>query len=236
MSQHDYILDNQDGASFRADINSALAAIATVNSGPTAPTTTFAAMLWQDTTTGVLKQRNAANTAWLEVYPIPAASILPAKLAQPLTLGTSQASTSGTVLDFTGIPSWAKRVTVMLSGVSTNGASDLVLRLGSGSVATSGYASGAWSNNTLDDVSTASIILATNTTSAMIFHGIVSVINVTANTWVSSFSLGQSVAGVSQAHVGGGSITLAGALDRIRITTAGGTDTFDAGAVNILYE
>lgn len=65
MSQHDYNIENQDGASFRADINGALAAAVTLNSGPTAPSPTFAGMLWQDDTAGVLKQRNAANTGWV---------------------------------------------------------------------------------------------------------------------------------------------------------------------------
>lgn len=64
MAQHDYDLANQAGAAFRADLNNALAAIVSQNSGATAPTTTFAYQFWADTTAGVLKQRNAANTAW----------------------------------------------------------------------------------------------------------------------------------------------------------------------------
>lgn len=65
--------------------------------------------------------------------------VSPAKLTQPLTLGTAQNTTSGTSIDFTGIPSWAKRITVMLSGVSTNGSSNYLLRIGSGSFSASGY-------------------------------------------------------------------------------------------------
>lgn len=64
MSQHDFLIDNQDGASFRADINGALQALATVSSGPAAPAAPYAYMLWADSTTGLLKQRNAGNTAW----------------------------------------------------------------------------------------------------------------------------------------------------------------------------
>ena len=56
-----------------------------------------------------------------------------------LTSGTAQASTSGTAIDFTGIPSWAKRITVMFNGVSTNGTSNPQIQLGSGSPTTSGY-------------------------------------------------------------------------------------------------
>ncbi len=70
MSQHDYILDNQAGAQFRADLNNALAAVATVNSGASSPTTTYAYQLWADTTTGLLKQRNAANNGWVTLFPL----------------------------------------------------------------------------------------------------------------------------------------------------------------------
>lgn len=71
------------------------------------------------------------------------ANVTPAKLSQPLTQGTSQASTSGTAIDFTGIPSWVKRITVMFSGVSTNGTSVPQIQVGAGSVTTSGYLCGS---------------------------------------------------------------------------------------------
>lgn len=67
MPQHDYDLANQAGAAFRADLNSALAAIASQNSGATAPNPAFAYQMWADTTTGILKQRNAANSAWIDL-------------------------------------------------------------------------------------------------------------------------------------------------------------------------
>jgi hypothetical protein len=65
MAQHDYNIANQTGANFRADLNNALSAIATNNSGSTEPSTTFAYEWWIDTNTGVLKLRNSANNAWL---------------------------------------------------------------------------------------------------------------------------------------------------------------------------
>jgi hypothetical protein len=68
MAQHDYNIANQSGAGFRADINSLLPAIASQNSGSTAPTTTYAYMPWADTTDGLLKIRNAANTDWINVF------------------------------------------------------------------------------------------------------------------------------------------------------------------------
>lgn len=70
MSQHDYVIDNQDGASFRSDLNAVLQAGVTLNSGATAPATTYAYMWWADTTSGFLKQRNASNTGWVSIMPL----------------------------------------------------------------------------------------------------------------------------------------------------------------------
>lgn len=70
MATHDYNLANQDGASFRSDLNNALAAIVSNNSSSTAPSTTFAHQIWVDTTANVIKQRNAANDAWIELWRI----------------------------------------------------------------------------------------------------------------------------------------------------------------------
>lgn len=76
MSQHDYSLANADGATFRSDLNNALSAIVSLNSGSTAPTTTYAYMLWADTTSGLLKMRNAGDTAWVTVMSLAAGSLL----------------------------------------------------------------------------------------------------------------------------------------------------------------
>ena len=67
MAQHDYIIANQSGAAFRADLNNGLAAIVSQNSGAAQPSTTYAYQWWADTTTGLLKIRNAANNAWITV-------------------------------------------------------------------------------------------------------------------------------------------------------------------------
>lgn len=69
MSQHDYDIANQSGAAFRSDINNALGAIVGLNSGASAPGTIFANMFWYDTSTGQLKRRNNANSAW-ELWPL----------------------------------------------------------------------------------------------------------------------------------------------------------------------
>ncbi len=70
MAQHDYVIDNNNGATVRSDINSLAAAAVSLNSGGSAPSTTYAYMLWADTTAGVLKQRNAANSAWQTLCPL----------------------------------------------------------------------------------------------------------------------------------------------------------------------
>lgn len=76
MSQHDMDLANAAGASFRADLNAALVALAGLSSGAAAPSTTFAYQLWADTTTGYLKQRNAANSAWVTLFRLSDAAFL----------------------------------------------------------------------------------------------------------------------------------------------------------------
>ena len=68
MAQHDYAIANQSGASFRADLNNGLAAVVSQNSGAAEPSTTYAYMTWADTTTGLYKIRNGANSAWIPLY------------------------------------------------------------------------------------------------------------------------------------------------------------------------
>ena len=64
MAQHDYVIDNQSGSSFRSDLNNNLSAIVTTNSGSSAPSTTYAYMMWADTSNNLLKRRNGANNEW----------------------------------------------------------------------------------------------------------------------------------------------------------------------------
>jgi len=146
-----------------------------------------------------------------------------------VTSGTSVASTSGTSIDFTSIPSWVKRITVMFQGVSTNGTSRVIIQIGAGSFDTSGYLGGSASLNfstgfSIDDI----------TAGAGVRHGSATLCFIGSNGWIWSSSTSRSDAAVS--YAGGGSKTLSGTLDRIRITTVNGTDTFDAGNINILYE
>jgi hypothetical protein len=201
------IIPNGSGSAVRADLNDAMLALFSQNSSATSPPETVAYMTWADTTTGLLKIRNAANSAWITVGTLADANLGLATLASPtftgnvtvnaqgdlrladsdssnwvalhapatvasnitltvpstvgtadqslvtdgtgvlsfavrsrLVSGTSVASTSGTSIDFTGLPSWVKRITVMLDGVGTNGTSSPILQIGdSGGIENTGY-------------------------------------------------------------------------------------------------
>jgi hypothetical protein len=151
-----------------------------------------------------------------------------------ITSGTAVASTSGTSIDFTGIPSWVKRITVMFSGVSTNGTSRIILRIGAGSVDTSGYQATAVLNG-LDLTETAGYFACWRGDAANIVNGAVTLMLLGSNIWVQGGST-SSNAGAAAGAVFMGTKTLSGTLDRVRLTTVNGTDTFDAGTINILYE
>jgi hypothetical protein len=152
-----------------------------------------------------------------------------------ITASTAQASTSGTSIDFTSIPSWVKRVTVMFSGVGTSGTSAKQIQLGSGSPQTTGYVTNAivfgGASLTNTQYTTAFILgstIAADRLSATITFSLLS-----SNSWEGNGAYA-SVNGSSGLTFGG--VTLSGTLDRVRITTANGTDTFAAGSINILYE
>jgi hypothetical protein len=352
MAQHDYILANQSGAAFRSDLNNGLAAIVSQNSGAAQPSTTYAYQWWADTTTGLLKLRNAANNAWITVGTLADANLGLLSLAggtlsgalllddsgtvsapalafdgdtntgiwrsaadtlnvatngvenlefgtsevvfndggadidfriegdtkanlfkvdagtdtviidglthpsadgsadqalvtngsgvlsfasrSRLISGTSVASTSGTSIDFTSIPSWVKRVTVMFNGVSTNGTSFVQVQIGSGSFTTSGYNSTATSAASSVGTTSATSGFVIRTSSATdLISGQMVLTLVSGNNWASSHMLKVSTVEVA---FGAGDVSISATLDRIRITTVNGTDTFDAGSINILYE
>jgi hypothetical protein len=152
-----------------------------------------------------------------------------------ITSGTAVASTSGTSIDFTGIPNWVKRVTVMFSGVSTSGTSNWLVRVGSGSFQATGYTSTAsYMTTTPATASDTTGFIWRSDNAGNNISGAMIMYNITGNTWVENLSGGGN--NNNQSYVGGGSVSLSGALDRIRITTVNGSDTFDAGSINILYE
>ena len=150
--------------------------------------------------------------------------------------GTAVASTSGTSIDFTGIPNWVKRITVMFRGVSTNGTSDYLIQIGSGSPTTSGYTGS--SSVVTTGVGTRNFTTGfgvyNNIGAGTVIDGSVTISAFGSNIWIAS-----GVTAITSA-IGtmptGGSVTLGGTLDRVRLTTVNGTDTFDAGSINIMYE
>jgi len=152
-----------------------------------------------------------------------------------LKSGTAQASTSGTSIDFTGIPSWVKRITVMFNGISTSGTAILQIQIGSGSVVTTGYLSQAWTSTGAGVVTSGFAITGANT-AAYVWSGTATLTLIGSNVWISQGSVAYVVGTSNGWSFGGNSSALSGALDRVRITTGNGTDTFDAGSVNILYE
>jgi hypothetical protein len=161
---------------------------------------------------------------------------------QKIVQGTAVASTSGTSIDFTSIPSWVKRVTVMFKGVSTTPSTSRngLIQIGSGSVATTGYRSVSniiytttTNGQTVGVNSTEGFYFILNTTTGTL-SGSISINLISSNTYVASGVFSDYA--FTSTVFSSGDVTLSGALDRVRITTVGGVDTFDAGSINILYE
>jgi hypothetical protein len=156
-----------------------------------------------------------------------------------ITLATPVASTSGTSIDFTSIPAWAKRVTVNFDGVSTSGTSNVMLQIGdSGGIETTGYlgAAGSFSTVASADNFTTGFGVLQSVGAGAVSHGsgVLSLLDPATNTWAWAATLGRSNAAL--VCISGGSKSLSAVLDRVRLTTVGGTDTFDLGKVNISYE
>ena len=322
------VIPNGSGSAVRADLNDAFLALFSQNSSAApGPPETVAYMPWADTTNGLYKIRNAANSGWITLYQLDgewttialengtaaapslyfkdsgtdtglyspgtdqvaittagvqrvnfngstevvfndtgadvdfriegdtkpnlfkvdagtdAVSIdgdfsVTGNLSGTIRQGTAVASTSGTSIDFTGIPSWVKRVTVMFDGVSTNGTSSLQIQLGdSGGFETSSYL-GAESTavGATNSVHSAGFIIKTGVGASSIFHGniFLQLVSASTNTWAESGNIATS--NTTQVGVSGGSKALSATLTQVRITTVNGTDTFDAGTINILYE
>lgn len=159
------------------------------------------------------------------------------------TLMTAQATTSGTVAEFTSIPSWVKKITVIINGVryvaSTN-VDYLLIQLGtSSSYETTGYSgSTAFTFNSLNPTvgsftTGISLTALNNANSAHIYHGSVTIIRANGDTWVASGA--GSLSNSAIAFTLGSSKTLSGALTRVRLIGTN-TNAFNLGQVNVLYE
>jgi len=155
-----------------------------------------------------------------------------------ITLGTPVPSTSGTSIDFTGLPAGVKRVTISFVGVSTNGTSSLCVQIGpSGGIETSSYLSAAQHTGTGPTQSTISFIgIDTSEAAASVIGGVMvlTLENSSNNTWSAFSTLYDSNVGLIATSAG--TKAIAGALSKVRITTLGGANTFDAGEINIAYE
>jgi hypothetical protein len=152
------------------------------------------------------------------------------------TLATEQATTSGTSKDFTGIPSWVKKITIMYDVVSTNGTSNHIVQIGdSGGVETTTYTSAAWQGGSGDTLATSTIgfIVSAAVSAATTYTGTVVLVNMSGNKWIAS---GVMVRSDGAGSACSGAHTLSATLDRVRVTMVNGTDAYDAGNVNILYE
>jgi len=199
----------------------------------TAPANPKDGDLWYDSVGGELyvwydsDDAGAVAGTWVQANPQPTKY-------STITLGTA-VTASTTAVDFTGIPAGVKRITVMFSGVSTNGTSVVLVQLGdSGGIEATGYSGSASINTSMTITAeyTAGFGISQQSNATDLQSGHILLTNLDSNTWVASVSCARANA-TSQ---GAGTKTLSGTLDRVRITTVNGTDTFDAGSINISYE
>jgi hypothetical protein len=156
--------------------------------------------------------------------------------ANPLTSKTSLSATSGTGLDFDTLPSWVKKITVMLSGVSTNGSNNILIQLGTASgIEATGYIStmGVINAGVASQGTSTTGFMVSSQTATRTAYGIVTISLLGSNLWVYNSIVRSDTTVIAY---GAGDKTLSGTLDRVRVTSTGSTDTFDAGTVNILYE
>jgi hypothetical protein len=186
------------------------------------------------TSSGLVQTADTSGTVEIQSNGTTKLTVLSTGVSGVITQGTAVASTSGTSIDFTSLPTWVKKITVMFNGVSTNGTSALFMQVGAGSIATSGYTSQA-AQVTSQTTSTSGLVLTFSSAAASNRAGIATICLVSSNTWVSASILSCPDNGLQMATAGG-TVALGGTLDRVRITTVNGTDTFDAGSINIQYE
>jgi hypothetical protein len=143
--------------------------------------------------------------------------------------------TTNTFIDFDTIPAWVKRLTIMLDNISTSGTSGLMLQLGdSGGIEATGYTSLGFTPSSLYAHPTNGFALSHTSIATATWSGIIQVCNPSGNIWSESGNIASASAGWG--GFSAGSKTLSAVLDRVRLTTLGGTETFDGGTVNVMYE
>jgi hypothetical protein len=199
----------------------------------------MAVTLNASTSSGLVQSADTSGEINLQSNGTTKLSVLSTGVSGTIVQGTAVASTSGTSIDFTGIPSWVKRITVMFDGVSLSGTASVRLQFGvSGTPEATGYLSGSCRitdvPTALFQKSTAGIdMFGSNATFAIC--GSLVITNLNNNTWT---FMGSTFSNPTTSYVQttAGSKTLAGVLNMVRITSSNGTDTFDAGLINIQYE
>jgi hypothetical protein len=164
------------------------------------------------------------------------ANVTPEKLSQPLTIATAKTA-SGTSVDFTGIPLWAKRITVIFTGVSTNGTSNYQIQVGTSSVfTTSGYV-GSVANQAGTTAANSTGFQVANTQLATdLMWGKAEIVKTGGNPTQVLYTSILANSNAANMRYGAGAVTPANPIDAIRITTVNGTDTFDGGIINVMYE
>jgi hypothetical protein len=169
---------------------------------------------------------------------IASAAVTPAKLSQPLTAETALTLSPTTARDFTGIPSWVRRITVTYSGAQLSGSEHLLVQVGAGSLASSGYASrstfvsGGVNSGTVSSTAGFIVYAGANTN---IVTGAMTLLLHSSNLWIATEA--STYNGTVANNTSSGVIALGGTLDRLRFTsTNASTNVFNAGTVNIMYE
>lgn len=153
-----------------------------------------------------------------------------------LTSSTAQASTSGTAINFTSIPSTVNQIIVTLSGVSTSGTSVPIIQLGdSGGYEATGYISEVNIAGTGGSSTVGFPLSAGTQSAAFAISGSLTLTRITGQTWIAAGVITYGAVGSGFLTVVAGSKTTSTTTDRLRVTTTGGTDTFDAGTINIAY-
>ena len=179
------------------------------------------------------------NTTFAGTVTAPTGTLYPIVTGTVNAGGTTPFPSSGgpASVDFTGIPSWAKRVTVMFSGVSLSATAVPLFQLGAGSATTTGYTA---TSSRLQDSTAVSVFASTagfpinSALAASIISGSIVFTNITGNTWIGQGVFSNTTT-TNYVYTTAGQISLSGTLDRVRVTTTG-TDLFDAGSINIMWE
>ena len=175
----------------------------------------------------------ALNTTFAGTAAVPTGTLY------PIVSGTAVASTSGTSINFTDIPSWVKRITIMFQAISLNGSSIPMVQIGAGTTPeTTGYLGSVSSITTgvATESSTTGFKVFTSGSgaAATTISGAMTITLLTGSSWIVTGTTARTDA--AQSSVLAYSKTITGTLGVVRITSVNGTDTFDAGSINLIYE